>query len=258
MRPIFSALFAVLLSGLAPSLCLAEIAPANQNESAASFNAVDALVRQTRVQGDLPRWSNPEHAKILARFWNIEATLGKPPYRTDDVPALIAIGRRAGSVFSTYVSFTSKPGAAPDLVANTAKYQDEVVRGAAYLARVREVELEALDDFLKTTPPAKLDQDQRGGLLQARQGIATMISGVIQMAGSPELNTVNRNILLTELSGGSDIMATSMPLPQRAALAKQITAILPRLSGADRDKALTMKSAFERGGCERLCAVEAQ
>jgi len=79
-------------------MCLADVSAVNQNEAVAAFNAVDALARQTRAQGDLPRWLNPEHAKVLARFWNVETTFGTPPYRSSDVPALIAISGRAAVV----------------------------------------------------------------------------------------------------------------------------------------------------------------
>ncbi|CDZ64312.1 hypothetical protein [Neorhizobium galegae] len=47
----------------------AEVSIASQNEAATAFQRLDDLPRQTRALGDLPRWSNPEHAKVLGRFW---------------------------------------------------------------------------------------------------------------------------------------------------------------------------------------------
>lgn len=258
MKRILLVLFAVLWGASLSTGCLADVSAANQNEAVAAFNAVDALARQTRAQGGLPRWSNPEHAKVLARFWNEETTLGKPPYRSSDVPTLIAISGRAGALFGTYLRFAPQGGTAPDIAANTTEYQDEVARGGAYLLRVEAIVLEAVADFIKTLPPAEFNQNRREAFQRIRLGIAGMIVGIVQMVGSPGLSPANRDILLTALGAGAEIMAPAAPLPQRAAVAEEINRALPGLSGTARQKALTIKAAFERGGCEGLCAVEAQ
>ena len=219
---------------------------------------MDGLARQTRAQGDLPRWSNPDHAKVLARFWDVKATLGTRPYMSADLPALLAIADRAGALYKTYVLFTPQSGAVPDTAANTSKYQDEIARVAAYLLRVQTAELEAIADFVKTLPAAEMTEPRRAGLQQMRLGINEMVTGAVLMLRSPGLHTANRDILLNTLADIAVTMSASTPPADRAAMIAQIEAVLPVLAGPGRENALAFKSAFERKECTGLCAVEGQ
>lgn len=234
------------------------MSPSNQAEAAASYQALDALARQTRAQGDLPRWSIPDHAKVLERFWDVKATLGTPPYRSSDVPALLPIADRANALYKTYLLFTSQPGTLPDTATNTAKYQDEVSRTAAYLLKVHAAELEAIADFVSTLPTAEMTAPRRAGLQQVRLGINEMMTSVTLMVRSPGLNPANRDILLSALADNAAVMAASTPRADRAALIAQTEAILPALTGPEREKALMFKSTFENGECGVLCALEAK
>ncbi|WP_090709542.1 MULTISPECIES: hypothetical protein [unclassified Beijerinckia] len=258
MKYTFPALLLALWFGLAPSVAQADVSASNQNEAASAFQAVDALTRQTRAQGDLPRWSNPEHAKVLGRFWDVKATLGTPPYRSADVPALLPIGHRAGALYKTYVLFAPQAGTVPDTAANTAKYQDEIARAGAYLLRVQAVGLEAIADFVETLPAAQMNAARRDGLSKLRLGINEMVTGIVLMLRSPDLRSENRGLLLDALGEGAATLAASTPPADRTALIAQIDTVLPGLSAPEREKALALKAAFERKACVGLCAVEAQ
>lgn len=258
MKQVFPAFLIAIWFGLSPSSSFADVSPSNQNEAAASYQALDTLARQTRAQGDLPRWSVPEHAKILGRFWDVKATLGTQPYTSADVPALLAIADRAGALYKTYVLFAPQPGALPDTASNTSRYQDEISRAAAYLLRVQTAELEAISDFVRTLPAAEMTAPRRAGLQQAHLGITEMITNVILMVRSPGLRPVNRDILLSALADSAGIIASSTSHADRAALLSQIDAVLPVLTGPQQEKALTIKSAFESSACAALCALEEQ
>jgi len=260
-NPLRRALLKLLFAGsfvLSASLGEAGVSPSNQSEAAIRFEAVDDLARQTRAQGDLPRWSNPDHAEILARFWDAKATLGTPPYISADLPALLATADRAGALYKTYVLFAPQSGAVPDMSANTSKYQDEIARAAAYLLRVQAAEFEAIADFVKTLPAAEMTEPRRAGLQQMRLGINEMVTGAVLMLRSPGLYTANRNILLNSLADIAVTMSASTPPADRVAMIAQIEAVLPILAGPERENALAFKSAFERKECTGLCAVEGQ
>lgn len=252
------ALLLALWFGLSPSAGQADVSAANQNEAASAFQAVDALARQTRGAGDLPRWSNPEHAKVLGRFWDVKATLGAPPYRSADVPALLAIADKAGALYKSYVLFAPQPGALPNTAANTSKYQDEVARAAAYLLHVLAAELEAITDFVQTLPAAQMNEARRAGLRQMRLGINEIVTSVTLMLRSPGLRPENRIILLDTFSDTAEALAASAAPADRTALIAQIDVVLPGLSVPEREKALAFKAVFERKECVGLCAVEAQ
>lgn len=258
MKHAFPILLIAIWLGLLPSSSFADVSSSNQNEAAASYQALDALARQTRTQGDLPRWSIPAHAKILGRFWDVTATLGAEPYTSADVPALLAIADRAGALYKTYVLFAPQPGTLPDTASNTSKYQDEISRAAAYLIRVQTAELEAISDFIKTLPAAEMTAPRRAGLQQMHLGINEMITNVILMVRSPGLRPVNRDILLSTLGDSAKVMAESTPRADKAALIAQIGTILPVLTGPQLEKALAIKSAFENSECAALCALEEQ
>ncbi|MGQ4275402.1 hypothetical protein [Terrihabitans sp. B22-R8] len=242
--------------GASPSSARAEISSAHQQEAASAFEALDALVRQTREQGDLPRWSNPAHAQVLARLWNVEATLGSPPYLASDMPALFTIAEKAGAVFKTYLLFSPKSDIAPDTAANSAEYQDEITRAAAYMTKVFAVQLEATSDFVATLPPAQMNGSRREGLRRVRLGIMEQVSGFTLMLRSPGLRSENRILLLDALNGSSGPLTKAISLADRAAMMAQIDAALPSLSEAERDKALTLKAAFASQDCTGLCALE--
>lgn len=258
MKHAFPALLIAISLGLLPSSGFADVSSSSQNEAAASFQALDALARRTRAQGDLPRWSIPDHAKVLGRFWDVKATLGTPPYKSADVPALLAIADRAGALYKTYVLFAPQAGSLPDTASNTSKYQDEISRAAAYLLRVQTAELEAITDFARTLPTAEMTAPRRAGLQQMRLGINEMITNVIQMVRSPGLSPVNQDILLSTLGDSAEVMAASTPRADRAAVIAQIAAALPGLTGPQQEKALAFKSAFERNECTALCALSEQ
>jgi hypothetical protein len=241
-----------------PSLVRAEVSSANQNEAASAFQALDILVRQTRAQGDLPRWSNPDQAKVLGRFWDITATLGAPPYRSADVPALLTIGERSKAVFQTYVLFAPQNDVVPDTASNTFKYQDEITHAGTYCLRVLAVEIDALADFLKTLPANQMNKARRTGLRRLRLGIIEFVSGLTLMLRSPGLRAENRTLLLDSLSDTAAQLASVAVPVDRAAMMALIDTVLPSLSETERDKAQAFKSVFARQDCTGLCAIDAQ
>ncbi len=244
--------------GVTPSAAMADVSPGNQREAASAFQAVDTQVRQTRQQGGLPRWSDPGQARALGRFWDIKTTLGAPPYRSADVPALLDIGDRAGAVFKTYVLFTPKAGTVPDTAANTTEYQDEISRAGAYLVYVQAAALDALADFVRTLPADQMNAARRAGLRQMRLGITEQVTGLTLMLRSPSLRVENREVLLDALSENAGTLAAATPLADRQAMTAQVDALLPGLSDAERNKVLAIKSAFSSKHCTGLCSADAQ
>lgn len=243
---------------MSPGPSFADVSSSNQAEAAASFQAVDALARQTRARGDLPRWSSRQEAAVLKRFWDVPKTLGASPYTSNDVPALLTIADRAGALYKTYLLFSPQAGALPDTTSNTAKYQDEISRAVAYLLRVQSAELEAMTDFVKALPAADMNAARRAGMKQVHLGINEMITNAILMIRSPGLQTANRDILLAALQDSANLMAASTPKADRMALVAQIDTIIPALDDQQRPKALAVKSAFEQSACSPLCALDEQ
>ncbi len=248
------ALLLAVWLGATPS-ARAEVSSENQAASNAAYQAVDALARQTRAQGDLPRWSKPDEAATLGRFWDVPATLGAPPYRATDVPALLTIGARSSALLKTYVMFTPQEGTLPDMAANTFKYQDEIVRAGAYALQVQAAALEALADFVKTLPAEQMNETRRAGLRQVRLGITEQVTGITLLLRSPGIRPENRDLLLDALGGAAAKLAQAATPADRAAMAAQIDAVMPSLTEPERAKAQALKSAYTQQSCVDLCTV---
>lgn len=255
MKHTLSALLLAVWLGASPS-ARAEVSSENQAASNAAFQALDALARQTRAQGDLPRWSKPEQAEVLGRFWDARATLGAPPYRSADVPALLTIGDRAVAVFKTYALFTPKDGTLPDTAANTAEYQDEIVRAGNYVLQAQAAAFEAITDFIKTLPADQMNEARRSGLRQMRLGVTEQITSITLMLRSPGIRPENRDLLLDALGGVAAKLAEATSPADRAAMAAQIDAIMPSLTEPERAKAQALKSAYTQQSCTGLCAID--
>ncbi|MCZ4075478.1 hypothetical protein [Agrobacterium sp. LMR679] len=256
LKRLIPALLLLSWFGAMPLVAKADVSSANQNRSAAAFQGLDTLARETRAQGDLPRLSNPAHAKVLDRLWNVEATLGRQPYRSADVPALIAIGANAGAVLKTYALFTPQNGSLPDTAANTFKYQDEIARAGAYLLHVHAAQLEAITDFIAVLPADQMNKARRDGLRQMRLGIMEQFTGLTLMLRSPNLRSENRLILLNAFNASAIPVVAATSLADRTAMATQIDTILPELSGLEREKAQALKSLFMNQNCGGLCAMD--
>lgn len=250
--PIFLLMAAL---GLSPVTVRAEVSSANLKAMETAFQALDVLVRETRAQGSLPRLSDPAHAKVLDRLWDVKATLGRQPYRAADIRALLTIADRANAVFKTYILFTPQADAVPDLAANTFEYQDELSRSGAYVLHVFAAQLEAITDFAMAMPTAQMNEVHRAGVRQLRLGINQQVTGLALMLRSKGLKSENRLILLDALDHAAVLLASVSPVADRAAMVAQIDAILPDLSASERDKAQSIRSAFTSRECGRLCAI---
>ena len=256
MKLLVPALLLPVWLGMSPSPGRAEVSSANQAEAASAFQALDALARQTRARGEFPRWSNPDQARVLARIWDAEATLGAPPYRSSDIPALLAAGERAGAVYKTYLLFAPQTGSVPDTAANTFMFQDEITRAGAYLLQVQVAQLEAATDFVGTLPPDQMNETRRKGVRMMRLGAVQQITGLTLMLRSPELRPENRGLLLDALGASVAKLAAATPITDRTAMMAQIDAVLPSLSAGERDKAKALTSALGNRDCTGLCALE--
>lgn len=256
MKLLVPALLLPAWLGFWPSPLRAEVTPANQAEAASAFQALDALARQTRTHGELPRWSRPDQARVLARIWDATATLGAPPYRSADIPALLTIGERAGAVYKTYLLFAPQTGSVPDTAANTLTFQDEITRAGAYLLQVQVAQLEAAADFVGTLPAEQMNETRRKGVRMMRLGAVQQVTGLALMLRSPELRPENRELLLDALGASAGKLTAATPITDRTAMKAQIDAVLPSLSAREREKAQMLASAFANQDCAGLCALE--
>lgn len=224
-------------------------------ELQAALTDLDALARQTRQAGDLPRWSDPEGARVLGRVWNLRTILGAPPYVAADTPMLLDIFDRQNAVYKTYLLFTAVPGELPDTAVNTIRYQDELVRAASVILHVFAAEVDALAAFWTSLPDEARTPTRRAGAQQAQAGLVEFVTGVMTVLRVPNLKPDSRRILTQTLDETGDAIARALTQPDRLGLSAQITAAEAAQSPEGRGQLAPFVTALARTDCTGVCAI---
>ena len=223
--------------------------------SQAIYGEIDALARQTRRSGTLPRWSDAAQRAVLARFWDEDALLGRPPHRSAEVSALIGIGESHAALLKTYLLFARKSGDLPDMAANGFEFQDEIARAMAFELAVMAATVPALEDFVAGLPAAEMTAIRRQGLRQMRLGFSGAIAGMALFARSPGLSEANSDIVAGALARHAAPLARTFELSDRRAGAANAAAALPALAANARANMEAFIAAMSRTDCEGLCAI---
>lgn len=254
MRPVLCLLTLMLASW--GSTARAEMPVDAQAVADAAYEHIVALAKQTREKGTMPQWSDPAGQAALSKLWDEPAILGKPPYFAKDVPVLLAIAVKEGSVLKSYVLFSAKAGTPPDFAANSVNYQDEIARASAFMIRVIGAELPAFSDFMINLKPEQVTETRLKGVRQFRLGILQEVSGASAMVRSPELKPENRAAIIAALADSSDALAAASPPADRDAMIRTIAPALPSLTADETTEIARFDRAMKRTDCTGLCAVK--
>ena len=251
-----TALLAAAMAAFGTGAALrAEVPPSAVAELGAVATAFDALARETRTRGTLPRLSVPGDAAVLRRLWDTTALLGRPPYGAADVPRLLAIIERQSTIIKTYALFSPDPATAPDTARNVATFQDEIARAQAFLIMVFGAAAPALNDLVGRLPPGQFDEARRQGLRQMRLGILEYVSGIVLALRSPGLQPANRQLVTQAFADNAAAIAALVNGDDRTALSAAMITALPTLSGEAQASAKRFIAAMQETPCEGLCAI---
>lgn len=245
---------AVVLLGAQPSA--ASPPPSARAELDGAYADLDALARRARQAGGLPRWSDPEAARVLARLWNKPTILGAPPYKAVDLPLLLDIGARQNAVYKTYLLFAPQLDTLPDTAANTTRYQDEITRATAAMLQVQAAQVEALGAFWASLPTGERTPVRREGAQRMRAGLVEFLTGVLISLRLPTLRADNRRILVDALAETAGPLGAGLPLSDRTALTAQVAAAGAALPADERERVTALASTFAGRDCTSLCAIE--
>lgn len=233
------------------SAAYAEVSAENRNEADASFEAFAELAMQ--LSNEPPRWNNPSHADILARFWNTPATIGETPYTEEDAEFLIERFSHANMVLKSYVFFTADSEKQPDILENNLKFQDEISRLTAYNFDLMAAQFEAMTDFAAKLPANEMNEARLDGMRMMQIGGVQMANGILYAARDPELRSENRSIILQALADNADIFAATMSPSRKKDIMVTLNPVLPVLSGSDLENVKYFNAALEHGECNILC-----
>lgn len=250
-------LFAVLVGlGAFVGAARAEVPPGGVATLAAAAARFEAAVRARPAGRDLPRWSRPDDAPLLAALWDERAILGAPPYRAADVPKLIEINGRQIEVYKAYLLFAPSAEARPDLDRNAGTYQDEIARSAAFMVATVAATLPALSDFASSLKPDDMTPVRRDGVRKVHLGITQIVTGFALLLRSPGFRPENRAIVIESFAVHADALAAGTARKDKAAMIAQLDATLSSLDPTERARIELFRAALLRGDCDAVCALE--
>jgi hypothetical protein len=234
----------------------AEVPASGPAQLNAAFSAMDALTRQRRASGTLPRWSDPADAKVLAALWDAPAILGRPPYASNDIPLLLGILEKETQVLKTYALFSADPAQQPDTARNAMLFQDELTRSHVFLVRIVATAMPALADFIARLKPDEMNDARRQGLRTMRLGLLELVSSAALALRSPGLTPQNQLLLANGLAENAVALAKGTTRGDRAALVATVQSALPTLSPAVQAPLKDFVTALSVDSCEGLCGLE--
>ncbi|AOO84457.1 hypothetical protein BHK69_13870 [Bosea vaviloviae] len=235
---------------------LAEVPASGPAQLNAAFSAMDALTRQRRASGTLPRWSDPADAKVLAALWNAPAILGRPPYASNDIPLLLDILGKETQVMKTYALFSADPARQPDTARNAMIFQDEITRSHAFLIKVIAAAMPAVADFITRLKPEEMNDARRQGLRTMRLGLLEIVNAATLALRSPGLTPENQLVLVNGLAENAAALAKGTTRGDRLALVATVQSALPALAPTAQAPLKDFVAALSLNSCEGLCGLE--
>ena len=248
------ALAILLLPAVAPGAAAGVPATAAASVDDA-FGKLDEKAGRSRVIGTLPRWFVPEDRALLERMWSVPTVLGAGPYGAPDMPALINIREKENVLLNSYLLFSPKPSDEPDRKRNAVQFQDEIVRGEAFAARLSAVMLTALADFAGRFKPDQMTDQRRDGLKQLRLDIVEQAQAAALTLRTPGLSLENRKLLVDALADSAVAIATGATRFDRDGFTAIATAVEPSLSPTEKERMEAFADAMDNQDCKGLCAL---
>lgn len=246
----------MLLSSALASGAAADVPASSATHLRMAYVALDGLIRRARPSGTLPRWSEPDSAKVLEQLWDAPAILGRPPYTSKDVPLLLDILQKQIQILKTYALFPAGPGIAPDTVRNATEFQDEITRAQVFLIKTSAVALAAMNDAVGQLGPLGMTDMRRQGLRRTQRGIQEFVTGAVVALRNPALRPANQAVLAESLRDNAAALASAMPRSDRAPLLATIQLALPALGPTARAPMQSVVATLSAAPCDRLCALE--
>ncbi|KTS25269.1 hypothetical protein NS230_09505 [Methylobacterium indicum] len=234
---------------------LASPPPDARQELSAAITEFQTLAERTLEAGDLPRWADPEGARVLARVWDRQRILGTSPYVAADVPVLLGIVDQWNKISKTYLLFTAKPGTVPNTAVTTIRYQNELARGVDALMHAMAAVAEAIVPFWESLPDKDHTTVRRAGIQNIRVGLVQTLQEVLTTMRLQNFHADNRRILALAIVETAGIISRSLSEADRTAMAAQVTATIQALPEEEGDWLIPALAPFSQPGCTGLCAI---
>ncbi|HEX8668361.1 MAG TPA: hypothetical protein VF727_08325 [Allosphingosinicella sp.] len=248
--------FALLLTG-----CGDGGGKAAGDDLAADFGkAADALTAKLKEGGrtsQLPGADDPAVKAYDEQAQKGLTALGTPALPVKGFDSFQSICGKAAAIVGAYVNAgveQKSPGtdaAAAQMSSNVERYLDQMFTPLLFAAHCSAAHMPFLEETVDTS-----DTSKRAAIDQVRGGAFAQVTGMIQMAGAPDMDEARRRRVLDLLASDAPNFAVAMSQPQRReviALAQQVRGAVPADVQPQADK---VRAAFEQAKCGKLCSLE--
>lgn len=253
MRLIFRASLGA--SALAMIAACADDKPAAPADTTPAFTAAaDAVTARLSGPGAAPGISDPAVKAFEDVSMRGMTALGTPALPIDGFKSFDALCGKAASVVGAWavlgsagVPESEKPAL---MERNLTQYLDRIFTPLLFSAHCAAEHM----PFFETTVSETDLGDKKAALGQVRGGVYQQVSGLLEMAGSVDLDPARKMRIADLLAADAAKFATVLDAGQRKSLADMSESIRPALPEASRDKVDAIKSGLVQAPCGTLCA----
>ena len=226
----------------------------------ASFaSAADALAARFGAPGgqsQIPPADDPAVLAFDRATGKALTALGTDALPLNGLESYEALCGKTATIMQTYVStgISDEMGEAQRLAAmeqNAERYMDQMFTPLLFSAHCAAAHMPFIDKMVSV-------QDVTGqaeALGQVRDGAFGQASGLMQIAGSSDLDSARKQKIVDTLALDAGKFATVLSKAQRSQLAAMAQRIAPTLPQEARSKVETIRAGFEQAPCGKLCEM---
>ena len=216
--------------------------------------AADALAAQLSGPGAAPNGSDPAVRAFEDVTMRGMTALGTPALPIDGFTSYESLCGKAASVVGAWAALGTAGLAESDraraMESNFAKHLDQIFTPLLFSAHCSAEHL----PFIEKTVSADDLRDKRAAVEQVRDGVYRQVSGLLEMAGSTDLDPARKIRIADMLAADAAKFAIVLDVGKRKALADLAEAVRPALPEPSRSKVEAIKSGLVQAACGKLCA----
>jgi hypothetical protein len=242
-------------SALAMIAACGDDKPAAPADTTAAFTAAaDAVTARLNGPGAAPATSEPAVKAFEDASMRGMTALGTPALPIDGFKSFDSLCGKAGAVVGAWAALGSAgvpESEKPALMErNVTQYLDQIFTPLLFSAHCAAEHL----PFIETTVSEADLGDKKAAIEQVRGGVYQQVSGLLEMAGSADLDPARKMRIADLLAADAAKFAIVLDAGQRKAVADMSEVVRPALPEPSRDKVDAIKSGFVQAPCGKLCA----
>jgi hypothetical protein len=230
--------------------------PAATADTTPAFTAAaDAVMARLSKPGAAPDSTDPAVKAFEEASMRGMTALGTPALPVDGFTSFDGLCGKAGAVAGAWAALGTGGVAESDKPAlmerNVTRYLDQLFTPLLFSAHCAAEHL----PFIESTVSVNDLRDKKAAIEQVRGGVHQQVSGLLEMAGSAELDPARKARIADLLAADAAKFAIVLDAGRRKSLAERVEEIRPALPEPSRSKVDAIRSGLVQAPCGKLCAT---